>query len=226
MWREALRTVDLEFSRRSFLKRTWTAAGLAAFFERSGPELFAAAEDIPYRVMGAMGDLVIPVDEDPGYRTFDPEISRYALDGFVQHVVLAGARGGLDLVKGALTAMNNAPVEVDYGPRFLDMRLGQREQYFTDCLAGNFENDGYGDLLGFASFIGLFVSKAVFFSNFPNHLANEGEEFQIFKASSIRTGFDIMGFRGPIGKKEEDALREKFLGIEVLPGIDRSNPFL
>ncbi|MEZ5400217.1 MAG: hypothetical protein R2729_11155 [Bryobacteraceae bacterium] len=229
---DAVRELDETLSRRLFFKRTWTAAGLAAGFGlfqsrgRAAARSRAVSKEIALAVMGAMGDIVIPVDQDPGYASFEPGISQYALDGFLLHFVLAGNQRGFDTVLGALEIMNDAPEEMDYGPKFLAMTSAAREQYYTDCLTGGFENDGYGDVLGLASFLGLFLPKAVFFSNYPNHIARPGSDIQVFPASAIKTGFDISGFRGPIQADEEQRLRDRFLGIEVLPGIDRTNPFL
>jgi hypothetical protein len=230
MTAEGLRQLDRELSRRVFLRRSFTAAGLVAgwhWFQRKGlAEDSAATPDVAFRVMSAMGALVIPVDEDPGYASFEPGITGYVLESFVQHFVLAGNIVAYEALLGTLRTMHEAPPLIEYGPRFLDMNSGEREKYFTDCLTGQFENEGYGDILGLTAFLGLFAPKAVFFSNYPRHLATPGADIQVLPASDIKTGWDIMGFRGPVSQTEEESLRERFLGIEVLPGIDRNNPYI
>ncbi|MBM3740040.1 MAG: hypothetical protein FJW39_30150 [Acidobacteria bacterium] len=205
------------------------AAGLGAFQQKAAAapaKTRAAIRASAFSVMSAMGDIVIPVDEDPGYATFDPGITEYALDGFVQHFILAGNTVAYETLQGALDLMNEAPPLLDYGPRFLQMSAGLRQQYFTDCLTGAFENDGWGDILGLGAFLGLFAPKAVFFSNYPRHLARPGQDIQVLPASAIKTGWDINRFRGPIQAREEQELRDQYLGIEVLPGIERDNPYI
>jgi hypothetical protein len=215
------------FSRRAFLQRTWSLGGLlasAAFFE--GKIQAASSAEIPYLVMGVIGDLVIPVDEDPGYNTFEPGISQYAVDAFMKHVVLAGDQSGFDALLGAMHTMNEAPPILDFAPKFLDMPPAQQAEFFKNCITGQYENDGYGDVLGLTSFIGLFAAKAVFFSNYPRHLATPGADIQVIPPSSVKTGFDIMGFGGPISAAEEASLRAKYFDVEVEVGIDRSNKLL
>ena len=228
---DGMRQLEREFSRRVFLRRSFTAAGLVAglgWFESKGlaATSLAAVRETAFAVMSAMGALVIPSDEDPGYADFEPGITAFVLDSFVQHFVLAGNKVAYETLLGALETMNEAPPLIEYGPKFLQMNSGERDAYFTDCLAGQFENEGYGDILGLTAFLGLFAPKAVFFSNYPRHLAAPGANFQVLPPSDIRTGWDIMRFRGPISEAEEQSLRDKYLGIEVLPGIDRNNPHI
>ena len=103
--RNALQALEQE-SRRSFLRTGFSkvagAAGLVAAFDRFGPQLFGADVDeaesrdavetrIPYLVYSALGNIIIPVDEDPGWATFEPGISLYGLDVFVRQVLLGGS---------------------------------------------------------------------------------------------------------------------------------------
>ena len=106
------------------------------------------------------------------------------------------------------------------------MPTSAREKYFSDMLTGQFENDGYGDVLTFAYGLALISTKGTFFSNYPNHQAVPGAEFQIRPASDVKTGWDIMRLKGPVGPEEEKALRTKYFDAEELPGIDITNKLI
>jgi hypothetical protein len=80
-------------------------------------------------------------------------------------------------------------------------------------------------VLTVGAFFCLLSARAVFFSNYPKHLALDSE-FQIYPPSNIRTGFDISGFKGPVGPDEEAALRKKYFDAPTIPGIDFSNPWI
>lgn len=232
MIRQALQEMERELSRRAFLHAALKGAGAVAVLDRFGEGLFAGqpqgdADDPTHMaVYRAIGNLVIPVDQDPGWATFEPEISDYGLNVFVRHVLFSNVELAFQGTLGVFNAMNEIPPTIGYGPHFLDMSTGFQSQFFGDILAGQFENAGVQDVLFIAAFLGLFSVKAVFFSNFPNHLAVPGEEFQVRPSSGVRTGWDIMGYKGPIGPEEEEELRRKFMDIEVLPGIDPSNPYV
>src|SRR5260370_15163361 len=99
-------------------------------------------------------------------------------------------------------------------------------QYMSDVLIGNFESDGVQDILAFGGIFLLLATKMVFFQNFPHHLANPNAEFQLVLGNNPKTGFDIMGFRGPVGPAEEAALRARAAGAPEIPGIDLRNPFI
>ena len=141
--REELLGLDQALSRRAFFRKTWTTAGLLASAAAFQGKLKAdTTADIAYAVMGAVGNIVIPVDEDPGYATFEPGISRYCLDGFVKQVVLAGDENGFGYMLRALNTMNEAPSILENGHRFLEMNLDEQEQFYTKCFTGTYENDG------------------------------------------------------------------------------------
>ena len=72
-----------------------------------------------------------------------------------------------------------------------------------------FENDGVQEILDFIFILSLVGTKATFFSNFPRHRAIRNAEYQVLPASSIKTGWDIMRWKGPVGPEEERQLREK-----------------
>ena len=215
MLRESLLQLETELSRRSFLGVMCRAAGLVAALDRFGASAFGARdtggvarvdEDVARRVYSRIGDIVIPIDEDLGWISFEPEISDYGLTVFAGQVFLGGNPDALEGLTGALNFMNEAPPQIGYGVRFLDMAPASQVQYFTDILTGQFEKAGMQDVLGLAGTFGLVSTKAVFFSNFPRHLAQDSD-FQVIPASSLKTGWDIMRWKGPVGPEEESSAR-------------------
>lgn len=231
--RSALEALEHEMSRRHFFHKIAGATGLVATLDRFGPKLFgaesakeAAETRIPYLVYSAIGNVVIPVDEDPGWATFEPGITNFGLDVFVREILLGGSFLAFSGYLGTLNAMNDVPVTVSYGPQFLKMTPSAQEKYYSDILTGQFENDGFGDVLAFASGLALISTKGTFFSNYPRHLAIPGAEFQVRPPSNVKTGWDIMRLKGPVGPEEEKALRAKYFDVEELPGIDLTNKFI
>jgi len=231
--RESLAECEAEFSRRSFLRTLVRGVGIAAAYDNFGPKLFAdnSSLTLPYQVFGGLGRLVVPVDQDPGWETFEPDITTFGVDVFVRNVLLNGNYLAFLGFLSCLTAVNNIPVQTTYGPTFLNMLVGQQLQYFSDILTGQFENDGVGDLVGFAGGLSLIATKGTFFSNFPLHLplvdANgQNLEFQVRPPHTVITGWDIMKLKGPVGPTEEAALRARYTGIKEIPGVDPSNPYI
>jgi hypothetical protein len=232
--RGALREIEKEVSRRAFLSRFVKGVGAVAALDRFGEKMFGAEPGkkevdllTPVQVYSAIGNIVIPVDEDPGWATFEPEITQYGLTVMAGQVFLGGSTLALQGLLGALTAMNQIPVAIGYAPsQFLQMTLPGQIQFFTDIFTSQFENDGVQDILNLAALIGMVSVKATYFSNFPRHLATPGAEFQVLPPSPIKTGWDIMRFKGPVGPEEEIALRDRFFDAEELPGVDRRNPYI
>lgn len=181
---------------------------------------------LPYDVISAMGQAIIPVDDDPGWATFDPDISNYCLDVFIGQVFLNGSSLAIGGFKQGLELMNEIPVTIQYGRRFLEMNEPAKLRYFSDILVSQFENDGVQEILDFIFILSLVGVKATFFSNFPRHRANFGAEFQVLPPSSIKTGWDIMRWKGPVGPDEERALRAKYIDTPELPGVDPNNPYI
>jgi hypothetical protein len=145
----------------------------------------------------------------------------------VKQVLLGGDELAFAGVLGTLTAVNDLPPVIGFGTRpFLEMSEATQADYFTAILTGQFEKDGVQDLLFLPAFVALFSTKATFFSNFPNHLATPGAEFQDRTPLKIKTGWDIMKYKGPISAKEEKELRDSFFNAEVLPGMDPKNPYI
>jgi len=227
MIRQALAELDSKFSRRALFHNLFKGAGLVAALDQYGPRLFAAAETrIPYLVYSAIGDIVIPVDDDPGWATFEPDITTFGVDVYVRNVLLGGNFLAFLGFLGTMTALNQVPVLSTYGPAFLSMTSVAKSQFFSDVLTGKFENDGFGDVAGFSAGLSLLSTRATFFSNFPNHQAYPGEEYQVRKPIGVKTGWDIMQLRGPVGAAEEADLRAKYFDAEELPGVDPSNRYI
>src|SRR5260370_6282250 len=134
--RKSLVEFESEFSRRSCLRTLVRGTGIAVAFDNLGPKLFAdnSSLTLPYQVFGALGRLVIPVDQDPGWETFEPGITTFGVDVFVRNVLLNGNYLAFIGFLSCLNALNNAPVPAVYGPQFLNMLVGQQFQYFSDIL--------------------------------------------------------------------------------------------
>ena len=233
MMKQSIELLQKELSRRSFVKGMVQAAGIGLFWERFGGRLFAQNQQPatdPKAVFSAIGNLVIPVDQDPGWATFDPGITDYALNVMVKQVLLGGgdqSQLSFQGVLGTLIAFNEIPPLIQFGTvPFLQMPVDVQAQYFGGVLTGQFAGSGANDVIFLPAFVGLFAAKAVFFSNYPNHLATPGAEFQVRTPLALRTGWDIMGYRGPVGPDEEDRLRTQRGHIQVVKGMDPNNIYV
>src|SRR4051794_34738361 len=95
MNREGLIEMERELSRRSFFGLFGKGLVVAAAIDKMGPSLNAALRtrrpDTAHalKVYSAIGNLTIPVDQDPGWSTFDPGISTYGFNTFVRQIFLA-----------------------------------------------------------------------------------------------------------------------------------------
>ena len=228
----AFEALEAQVSRRRFLGTIVKVGSLGLTLDRLGSRLSAADtvrkadSRLPYQVYSAIGELVIPVDDDPGWTTFEPGITEFGMDVFVKQVLLNGNPLAFGGFLATMSILNDAPRIADYGPEFLTMNHVERTRFFGDVLTGQFENDGLGDPLGFASGLSLISTKAAFFSNYPNHRAVPGAEFQVRSRLNVKTGWDIMGLRGPVGPEEERQLRAKYFDAEELPGVDPTNKWI
>ena len=126
----------------------------------------------------------------------------------------------------AINGFNEIPAQINFGPKFLEMTLNARADYLTKVLTGAFEFDGVQDIVSFGGIFMLLGVKQVFFLNFPRHLPTPGEEFQDLIGNTPRTGWDIMGFKGPVGPEEEAELRARSQDAPELPGVDWRNPWI
>lgn len=223
---DALRALERNLSRRGFLTVLAKGGGAALAVEHFGEKLFAADATSPYTIFSAIGNVTIPVDQDPGWVTFDPGITEFALNVFVKQALLGGDELAFQGVLGGLVGMNEIPLAIGYGPRFLEMSESFQITFFADIQASQFENDGVQDLLNLGFSLGVFTAKCVFFSNYPDHLAQQGAEFQVKEPASVKTGWDIIRFKGAVGPAEERMLRDRYMNVQVLPGVDRRNPYI
>jgi hypothetical protein len=230
MMRDNIEALQHELSRRAFFKKSIRAVGIGLFWDRFGDRLFGqSGPDMAEvtSVFSAIGNVVIPVDQDPGWATFDPGITDFALNVLVSQVLLGGNPILFQGLAGTFIAMNEVPTMIGFGPsNFLGMTPSLQAQYYGNIISGQFENYGVQDVIFLAAFVGLFATRAVFFSNYPNHLATPGAEFQIQPASPVKTGWQIMGYKGPVGPDEEKALRARYSNITVNPGMDPKNTYI
>jgi len=231
--RLALPEMERTLSRRALLLNIGKGMGVMAAYDRFGSRLFGATtptDEQNYRaglqIFGAFGRMVIPVDQDPGWATYEPDITVYGLNVYIRQVFSLGRDLSFNGYMQAVVALNEIPPLIKYGQKFLDMPLDAQGLYLTNILTGAFENDGVSDILGFGAVFMLLACKQVFFQNFPKHLPTPGAEFQQVLGNTPKTGWDIMGFRGPVGPDEEKALRARSLNAPELPGVDVRNPLI
>jgi len=226
MIRESLVEMERVLSRRAFFMNVAKGVGVAAAYDKFGPELFAQSSFTPFDVVSAFGRMVIPVDQDPGWQTFDPGITDYALNTFLLQVYSGGNQVAFSGLLAAITAFNTLPQTVGYGPTFLRMSPEAQGTYFENVLTGTFENNGVQDILLFSGVFMLLAVKQVFYLNYPNHLPIPDSEFQIFPAGGPKTGQQQMQYAGPVGPAEEAKLRAKFYDAVEVAGVDFRNPYI
>lgn len=231
--RIALPEMEKVFSRRALFVKIAKTAGVVAAYDRFGPKLFGetAADDVAnfnqsLVIMSAFGKMVIPVDQDPGWATFDPAITKYALDVYLRQVYSIGNNVAFNGLTQAIVAFNNIPPLIGFGPKFLSMSADTQADYLTKVLIQEFENNGVQDILSFSAVFMLLAAKQVFFQNFPHHLAVPGLDIQTPLGNTPKTGWDMMGFRGPVQASEESALRARAANAPEYPGVDWRNPYI
>jgi hypothetical protein len=230
----SLLTLEKVLSRRMFFGNLVKATSIAASLPLIAPKLWAIDVPTPaqrqqaYDIMGAIGRVVIPEDQDPGWATFEPGITQYAFDIYMTQIFLVGDQDALNGIIQAFNHFNDEPITnaLHYNVKFLDMSDLSKARYLTDCIIGNFENSGWGDVFGLVAALGVLSTKLTFFSNYPRHLSTRGAEFQILAPSPVKTGWDIMGYKGPVGPDEEKALRAKYSNVQEIPGVDTRNPYI
>jgi hypothetical protein len=226
MIREGLVEVERVFSRRAFFLNMAKGVGIVAAFDNFGPAIFAQTAFTADDVVSAFGRMVIPVDQDPGWQTFDPGITNYALHTYLLQVYSNGNQLAFDGLVSAITAFNTLPQTVGYGPTFLSMSPEAKGLYFENILTGTFENNGVQDILLFAGVFMLLAVKQVFYLNYPYHLPKRGAEYQIVPMTGPKTGWQQMQFAGPVGPAEEIALRAKYYDAVEVTGVDLRNPYI
>jgi hypothetical protein len=228
--RESLVEMERVLTRRAFFVKMVQGASAVAVYDRFGQAIFGDPVEDPlekaYEIFSAFGQLVIPVDQDPGWATYEPEITRYGLGTYVRQVFSLGNDLAFSGLTQAIIGFNEIPQQVNFGPKFLEMSLAAQADYLTKVLTGAFEYDGVQDILSFGGVFMLLGVKQTFFLNFPHHLAAPDEEFQDLLGNTPKTGWDIMGFKGPVGPEEEEQLRARNINAPELPGVDWRNPFI
>jgi len=178
---------------------------------------------IPYLVYSAIGNVVIPVDDDPGWSTFRAGHHRIRDGCVVRQVLLNGNPLAFGGFLATMSILNDVPKLVEYGPEFLQMSPAAQDKYFGDILTGQFENDGFGDPLGFASGLSLISTKATFFLELSESPGCGRRGVSGPDEEQRETGWDHYGLRGPVGPQEEAQLRAKYFDAEELPGVDPTN---
>jgi hypothetical protein len=228
--RESILELHADLSRRGFFRRTVKAAGIALFWDRFGNKMFGQSPSTtdPQAVLSGLGNVIVPVDSDPGWASWEPGITKYAWQSFVPQVLLGGNPLLYSGIGGVLQAFNDLPPMLGYSTvPFLKMDPGPQSQYYGDVLEGGFESFGTQDVMFLAAFVGLFAAKAVFYSNYPNHLAIPGAEFQSPPPPTpIPTAWQSIGFKGPVSQAEEAVLRAKYANVTILPGMDPNNTYI
>jgi len=237
--REALVEMERVLTRRALFGRmakgvgavaAWDLFGDRMFGQTVNPALITQAQLYPQAlpIVAAFGQMVVPVDDVPGWATFDRNLalSTYTLDVYIRQVFNLGNNLSYNGYLTAVLGFNNLPPTVGYGPTFLNMDLAAQGQYLIDVLEGNFENEGTQDIMEFGAVFMLLGTKMVFFSNYPHQLANPTAEFQQILGNTPPTAFDFMGYRGPVGQAEELTLRAAAANAITLPGIDPNDPYI
>jgi hypothetical protein len=236
--RQAFLEMERTISRRAFFTSAMKTVGIGlagvAALDRFGPQLYGQSTapnpttlfNTGLQIVSAFGQMVVPVDQDPGWATFEPDITTYTLDVYIRQVYNLGVDLPFNGFLLAINSFNSIPPTIGYGPTFLAMGLPARQQYLSDTLIGNFENNGVQDIVSYAAIFMLLGTKMVFFQNFPHHLAIPNSEFQNVIGNTPKTAWDIIGYRGPILAAEEAALRAASANAPELPGVDLRNPYI
>jgi len=203
-----------EISRREFVKTT--VAGTTILASASVGALGAAAAgsaNTNQQIIAALGSVFIPSKAgDPGYKELESHgITDYVLQKFE--------------VADSLEAFNAAAKQFFDGKSFLELDEAQRGQYLGLVADGSkiTDADQRKQLQAFYRGARQRILR-VYYSNYPAHeikrdaagaaILRPGEMHQIsnpnlFKPKGLVTGWDVAGFKGPMGWEEEEQLREK-----------------
>lgn len=200
-----------EISRRQFVKQT--VVGTAALASVSAEALEAAAAPVDPRkqVIAALGSVFIPSGPgDPGYK----ELESYGITDYVMKDFSA---------TDALDVFNTAARQFLDGKTFLELDEKQREQYLALIVDGKAITDAEQRTRLQTFYRGARARiLRVYYGNYPanevkRNAAGEavlkpGDIHQIsnpnlFKDKKLVTGWDVAGFKGPLGWEEEEKLR-------------------
>ena len=188
---DRLLILEREVSRRGFLGGLMRGTAMAASLGAIAPRLWGLhrptdqERKLAASVYSALGNLTIPVDDDPGWSDFEPGIGEYGLTVFLRQILLNGDPDAFDAYIETLNHLNEVPVLLNYNVAFLKMSEGAQQKYVSDILTGQFENDGWQDVLTLAAGLAITSAKMTFFSNYPRHLATPGTEWQVLPQSHL-----------------------------------------
>ncbi len=200
-----------DISRREFVKQTVAGTAILAGASSGVMGAAAAAPMDPHKqIISALGTLYVPSKAgDPGYKELEAHgISDYVLQEFPT---------------AEIDGFNSGSQQFFDGKAFLDLDDKQREQYLTLIADGKGISDAElrAKLQGFYRASRNRILK-VYYSNYPLNevkrnpegeaILHPGDTHQIsnpnvWKDKKLVTGWDIAGFKGPLGWEEEEQIR-------------------
>jgi len=196
------------------VKQTTVGAALLAGASAGTFPAAAAAgpTDAGKRIVAALGSVFIPSKPgDPGYK----ELESHGITGYVMESFPAEA----------LDVFNGIAQQFFEGKSFLDLDGTQREQYLALIADGSriADADQRARLQRFYRSARARI-LSVYYKNYPFHEAKrnaEGEPIlqpgdthqitspNVWKDKKIVTGWDVAGYKGPLGWEEEEQVRAK-----------------
>jgi choline dehydrogenase-like flavoprotein len=202
-----------DISRRDFVKQTVAGTAVLAGASAGALDAVAAAPVDPHtQVVAALGSVFVPsAAGDPGYKELESH-------GITDYVIKEFPVDGVE-------AFNAGSQPFFDGKAFLDLDGKQREQYLGMIVDGK----GIADAEQRARLQTFYRAARsrilkVYYSNYPAHevkrnavgeaVLKPGDIHQIsnpnlFKDKKLVTGWDIAGFKGPLGWEEEEQIRAK-----------------
>lgn len=193
-------------SRRRFVQTMALGAGGIGLT----PQPAAASTEERLKILAALGDTIIPSDPgDPGFKELEP------------HGITEEVNKALRPLKDAVFVRFNEAAKPLYGGRtFVELSDSERADFLRKVSAGKEITDPA--VRRVYKFARITVFK-VFYSNFPEHKIargakgipilrpGDGELHQITvpNTRSLITGWDIVGYRGPLTWEQEQRLRSE-----------------
>ena len=209
-------------TRRVFVKQTVVGSAAVAGATLGGVSTLAAQSgDLPYQIVSALGDLFIPsAPGDPGYKDLESHgITEYVMKGLP--VAGRATSGEGEGPAEILQDFNNLAKQFFQGKTFLQLNWDQRAQYLEKIIAGSEITDvkRRGQLQGFYRLARIRI-LTVYYQNYPEHeikrndqgeavLAVDDHAHQLSNPNTdeMVTGWDIAGYKGPLGWEEEERQR-------------------
>lgn len=200
-------------TRRRFLRQTslgvLATSGVAQRVTGQAP----AKPPTPEQIVAALGDTLIPTEEPqyPGYK----RLETFSISAKVWSQLRV-----VDRVKPAQMAQFNESSKEAMGKSFLELDESGRAKYLEDLLSQPEDSSPAHKVLRQARERIFFV----FYRNFPYDTIDRDDKgtpiasdslHQIInpKKSSVVTGWDIAGYRGPLSWAEEEERRARFKKI-------------